>query len=98
MFVLIFTSLHNIQHNLGVRLSFILFAQILEVYSVLTGQTDFNVTLPMILAEWQKLVNSSLQFKELLERVTTELDGEYWMNWMPDNSTLNANESLLQRS
>uniref|UniRef100_A0A7N6BK81 ABC transporter domain-containing protein n=1 Tax=Anabas testudineus TaxID=64144 RepID=A0A7N6BK81_ANATE len=70
--------------------------EILEVYSILTGQTDFNVTLPMILAEWQKLVNSSLQFKELLERVTTELDGEYWMNWMPDNSTLNANESLLQ--
>uniref|UniRef100_A0A3Q1H078 ABC transporter domain-containing protein n=1 Tax=Anabas testudineus TaxID=64144 RepID=A0A3Q1H078_ANATE len=70
--------------------------EVKAVYSILTGQTDFNVTLPMILAEWQKLVNSSLQFKELLERVTTELDGEYWMNWMPDNSTLNANESLLQ--
>lgn len=78
-------------------MSFILFTQIQDVYSNITGQSDFNVTLPMILAEWQQLTNSSLQFKGLLERMTTELDGEYWMNWIPDNVTLGIHETLLQR-
>ncbi|XP_023284363.1 ATP-binding cassette sub-family A member 12 [Seriola lalandi dorsalis] len=67
-----------------------------ELYSTITGQTDFNVTLPMILSEWHKLSNSSGQFAELLNRLGTELGGAYWMNWMPDISTNNVTDTLQQ--
>lgn len=75
-----------------------MFSQTQEMYSNLTDQADYNVTLPIILAEWQKLANSSLQFEGLLERLMAKLDGEYWMNWMLNNSTIDVYETLLQRS
>ncbi|XP_040913792.1 ATP-binding cassette sub-family A member 12 [Toxotes jaculatrix] len=67
-----------------------------EVYGTITGQADYNVTLPMILSEWHKLNNNSMQFGVLLNRLVTELGGAYWMNWMPDNSTHNVIETLQQ--
>lgn len=69
-----------------------------EVYSAITGQADYNVTLPMILSEWHELYNNSLQFGMLLERLATELGGEYWTNWMPDISTHDVSGTLQQRS
>ncbi|XP_050926506.1 LOW QUALITY PROTEIN: glucosylceramide transporter ABCA12 [Lates calcarifer] len=67
-----------------------------ELYATLTGSADYSVTLPMILSEWHKLNNSSMQFGELLYRLSTELGGAYWMNWMPDISTQNVTETLQQ--
>ncbi|XP_038576238.1 uncharacterized protein abca12 isoform X3 [Micropterus salmoides] len=67
-----------------------------EMYSNLTGPADYNVTLPMILSEWHKLYNNSVQFGVLLERVATALGGEYWMNWMPDNITYDVTGTLQQ--
>ncbi|KAK5861274.1 hypothetical protein PBY51_022684 [Eleginops maclovinus] len=67
-----------------------------DLYGVLTGQTLSNVTLPMILSEWHRLYNNSLQFVVLSDRLTTELGGAYWMNWMPDNSTVDVTETVLQ--
>ncbi|XP_040004739.1 ATP-binding cassette sub-family A member 12 [Xiphias gladius] len=67
-----------------------------EMYSTITGPADYNVTLPMILSEWHKLHNNSVQFGVLFNRLTTELGGAYWMNWIPDNSTRNVTETLQQ--
>ncbi|XP_051259483.1 uncharacterized protein abca12 isoform X6 [Dicentrarchus labrax] len=67
-----------------------------DVYSTFTQQADYNVTLPMILSEWHKLYNDSLQFGMFSERLTTELGGAYWMNWMP-NSSLDV-IGILQQS
>ncbi|XP_042350102.1 glucosylceramide transporter ABCA12 [Plectropomus leopardus] len=74
------------------RLSFVQKAQ--EVYNTITDQKDYNVTLPMILSEWHKLSNNSLQLAVLLDRVATELSGAYWMNWMPDDSNHSVTETL----
>ncbi|XP_069010699.1 uncharacterized protein abca12 [Embiotoca jacksoni] len=67
--------------------------QALNVYSTLTGQTDFNVTLPMILSEWHKLYNSSMQFGVFLDRLATELGEDYWM---PDNNPHDVAGTLQQ--
>ncbi|XP_044222425.1 glucosylceramide transporter ABCA12 [Thunnus albacares] len=68
-----------------------------EFYSTLTGQGDYNVTLPMILSEWHKLYNNTLKFGVFTERLVTELGEEYWMNWMATgNSTLNVTGTLQQ--
>lgn len=69
-----------------------------EFYSTLTGIGDYNVTLPMILSEWHKLYNNSLKFGVFTDRLATELGKEYWMNWMPDNSTHVVTGTLQQRS
>ncbi|KAF3843013.1 hypothetical protein F7725_001862 [Dissostichus mawsoni] len=68
-----------------------------DLYGVLTGQTHYNVTLPMILSEWHRLYNNSLQLGVLFDRLATELGGAYWMNWMPDNSTDDVT-GILQQS
>ncbi|XP_033990287.1 uncharacterized protein abca12 isoform X2 [Trematomus bernacchii] len=68
-----------------------------DLYGVLTGQTHYNVTLPMILSEWHRLYNNSLQLGVLFDRLATELGGAYWMNWMPDNSTPDVT-GILQQS
>ncbi len=75
-----------------------MFLQAHEVYSTLTDQADYNVTLPMILSEWQVLYNNSVQFAMLLDRLSTELGGAYWMDWMPDNSSHDVTGTLQQRS
>ncbi|TDH06958.1 hypothetical protein EPR50_G00119380 [Perca flavescens] len=67
-----------------------------DVYTALTGQTDYNVTLSMILSEWHKLCNNSMQVAVFFHKLTTELGVEYWMNWMPDNSSLDVAETLQQ--
>ncbi|XP_035533108.1 ATP-binding cassette sub-family A member 12 [Morone saxatilis] len=66
-----------------------------DLYSTFTQQADYNVTLPMILSEWHKLYNDSLQFGMFSERLATELGGAYWMNWMP-NITLDVIGTLQQ--
>ncbi|XP_060944020.1 uncharacterized protein abca12 [Limanda limanda] len=66
-----------------------------EVYDAITSRTEYNVTLPMILSEWQKLNNKSMKFGELLNRLAEELGGAYWMNWMPDNPQ-NFTQTLQQ--
>ncbi|KAM4558332.1 uncharacterized protein abca12 [Odontesthes bonariensis] len=70
--------------------------EVLEVYGTLTGEADFNVTLPMILSEWHDLQNQSLQFREFLDKLFTELGGAYWMNWMPRNTTHDVTATLQQ--
>uniref|UniRef100_A0A665XAY9 ATP-binding cassette, sub-family A (ABC1), member 12 n=1 Tax=Echeneis naucrates TaxID=173247 RepID=A0A665XAY9_ECHNA len=67
-----------------------------ELYSTLIGQTDDNVTLPMILSGWHKLNKTSLQFANFFNRLNTELGGSYWENWMPEISTHNLTETLQQ--
>ena len=68
------------------------------MYNIITGQEDYNVTLPMILSEWHKLKNNSVQFGVHLNILANELGGAYWMNWIPDNNTHNIAETLQQRS
>ncbi|XP_032384919.1 ATP-binding cassette sub-family A member 12 isoform X2 [Etheostoma spectabile] len=67
-----------------------------DVYTALTSQEDYNVTLPMILSEWHKLYNNSVQVAGLSHSLAKELGGEYWMNWMPDNSSQDVTEALQQ--
>uniref|UniRef100_UPI003AAEC31A uncharacterized protein abca12 n=1 Tax=Centroberyx gerrardi TaxID=166262 RepID=UPI003AAEC31A len=67
-----------------------------EIYSALLGQADYNVTLPMILSEWQMLSNNSLHFGVFLERVATALGGEDWSDWTPENSTYDVTGTLQQ--
>uniref|UniRef100_A0A7N9AV98 ATP-binding cassette, sub-family A (ABC1), member 12 n=1 Tax=Mastacembelus armatus TaxID=205130 RepID=A0A7N9AV98_9TELE len=69
-----------------------------DIYSNLTDQADYNATLPMILAEWKKLYNNSLQFPVLLDRLTTELGKVDWIYWMSENDTENFAEALLKRA
>lgn len=74
-----------------------MFLQAQDVYNTITEQTDDNVTLPMILSEWHKLQNFSMQFGMLLDTLVTGLGGAYWMDWMPDNNDHNVTETLQQR-
>ncbi|XP_032422830.1 ATP-binding cassette sub-family A member 12 [Xiphophorus hellerii] len=67
-----------------------------EVYYILTGQADFNLTLPMMLSEWNNLVNASMQFGEFLQRFITLLDQDYWLNWIPGHHTHDYKETLQQ--
>lgn len=69
-----------------------------ELYSTLTSQADYNVTLPMILSEWHKLYNNTQRFGVFLNRLATELGEQYWMNWMTGNSTYDVTGTLQQRS
>ncbi|XP_061735979.1 glucosylceramide transporter ABCA12 isoform X2 [Nerophis ophidion] len=57
-----------------------------EFYTALTGEEEegANVTLPMILSEWHKLYNSSLELGVVLERLSTHLDPA---DWLPANSS-----------
>lgn len=52
-----------------------------EFVNIFTGKADQNVTLPMILYEWHKVCNTSLQFAELLISLPEKLGVEYWNNW-----------------
>ncbi|KAG7227448.1 hypothetical protein INR49_005262 [Caranx melampygus] len=67
-----------------------------DLYNAITGQANYSVTLPMILSEWHKVNTSSMQFAMVLGRLSTELGGAYWTNWMPDISTSNVTETLQQ--
>ncbi|KAK5599121.1 hypothetical protein CRENBAI_025848 [Crenichthys baileyi] len=67
-----------------------------KVYYVLTGQADFNLTLPMMLSEWNNLYNASMQFGELLERLISQLGEDSWMSWIPGHYTHNLTETLQQ--
>lgn len=71
------------------------FPQFQEIYRALTSQTDYNVTLPMILSEWHKLYNLS-RFEVWMSRLPAELGATYWINWMP-NTTHDVSGTLLQR-
>uniref|UniRef100_A0A3P8W266 ATP binding cassette subfamily A member 12 n=1 Tax=Cynoglossus semilaevis TaxID=244447 RepID=A0A3P8W266_CYNSE len=62
------------------------------------GQAELNVTLPMILSEWHKLCNSSMQFGVFIETLAGFLGGAYWMDWMPVNNTHHLSGTALQRS
>lgn len=70
--------------------------QVQELYNIFTGQPNYNVTLPMILSEWHRLRNNSVQFGVFWEKLCT-LGGAYWMNWIPQNST-DVSGILQQRS
>ncbi|PWA31216.1 hypothetical protein CCH79_00002910, partial [Gambusia affinis] len=67
-----------------------------EVYYILTGQADFNLTLPMMLSEWNNLVNASMEFGEFFQRFITYLDQDYWLNWIPGHLTYDFMETLQQ--
>ncbi|XP_019750907.1 uncharacterized protein abca12 [Hippocampus comes] len=69
-----------------------------ELYSTLSeGGKDVNVTLSMILSQWHKLFNSSLEFGGFLHRLPSELGTDYWFKWLPgNNSSGDMTETLLQ--
>lgn len=75
-----------------------MFPQAQELFSTINGQSDYNVTLPMILSEWHELHNNSLQFGLFINRLVTELGGAYWKNWMPDINAQDVTGTLQQRS
>lgn len=79
-------------------LIYIMFPQAQDLYSTLTGQTYANATLPMILSEWHKLYNNSMQFGGLLQSLPEKLGGAYWTNWMPETSNDELLGALQQRS
>uniref|UniRef100_A0A3Q2QFZ9 ATP binding cassette subfamily A member 12 n=1 Tax=Fundulus heteroclitus TaxID=8078 RepID=A0A3Q2QFZ9_FUNHE len=68
-----------------------------EVYCVLTGTMDFNLTLPMMLSEWNDLYNVSMQFGTFLGRLMTRLGPDYWMKWGSGTFTYDIMETLQQR-
>ena len=75
------------------------FPQFEHTYATIASQAVYNVTLPMILAEWQKLYGSSVQFGALLlDRLPGELGEGYWMSWASWNITYDVAETLLERS
>uniref|UniRef100_A0A0S7EWI0 ABCAC n=4 Tax=Poeciliopsis prolifica TaxID=188132 RepID=A0A0S7EWI0_9TELE len=65
-----------------------------EVYYILTGQEDFNLTLPMMLSEWNNLFNASMQFGKFLQRFITQLNQDYWLNWISCHHTHDFKETL----
>ncbi|XP_061827806.2 glucosylceramide transporter ABCA12 [Nerophis lumbriciformis] len=68
-----------------------------EFYTALTGEEEYaNVTLPMILSEWHKLYNSTLELGAVLERLSTDLDQANWLDWMPANSSSDLVGTLQQ--
>lgn len=71
------------------------FPQFQEICRALTSEVGYNVTLPMILSEWQKLYYNS-RYKVWISRLPTELGAAYWMNWMP-NTTHDISGTLLER-
>ncbi|KAK7939644.1 hypothetical protein WMY93_002970 [Mugilogobius chulae] len=70
----------------------------MALYDVFSGNATYNVTLPMILSEWHKLYNSSLNFASFLQRLTEEWGGAYWMDWVSANSSANHLPASLQQS
>ncbi|KAM4609404.1 uncharacterized protein ACJ7VT_015176 [Polymixia lowei] len=68
-----------------------------EIYRTFPGQADYNVTLPMILSEWHRLSNNTLQFGVFLDSMAKALGVDYWMDWMSENSTYDISETLQQR-
>lgn len=67
-----------------------------EFASIFMDKADQNVTLPMILSEWHKVCNASLQFAELLTTSLPEtLGGAYWNNWKINSSQVSL--TLQQR-
>uniref|UniRef100_A0A3Q3JQ42 ABC transporter domain-containing protein n=1 Tax=Monopterus albus TaxID=43700 RepID=A0A3Q3JQ42_MONAL len=88
-------SIDTQPQNIEEELQFI-FPQAQEIYSNLTDQATYNVTLHMVLSEWQELKSHSLRFQALLERLTTGLGQVYWMNWTPDSGIHNATGTLLE--
>lgn len=70
----------------------------MDLYNAITSQgANYSVTLPMILSEWHKVNNSSMQLAEVLGRLSSELGGAYWTNWMPNINTSIVTETLQQR-
>lgn len=65
-----------------------------EVQSIVTGQAELNVTLPMVLSEWHKFYNTNLEFAEYLD---TKVGGVDWKNWMPGTSVDHLPGALQQR-
>ncbi|XP_015235444.1 PREDICTED: ATP-binding cassette sub-family A member 12 [Cyprinodon variegatus] len=67
-----------------------------EVYLVLTGQSDFNLTLSMMLSEWNELYNASMQFGEFMDRLISQFGQEGWMNWFPNQYPHDITKTLQQ--
>lgn len=62
--------------------------------SIVTGQTELNVTLPMVLSEWHKFYNTNMEFAGYLN---TKLGGVDWKNWMPGIRVDHLPGALQQR-
>ncbi|XP_054642461.1 uncharacterized protein abca12 isoform X2 [Dunckerocampus dactyliophorus] len=68
-----------------------------ELYSTFTEEEeDYNVTLPMVLYEWHQLYNSTLEFGAFLERFSSDLGEDYWLDWIPGNISGDIDETLQQ--
>nr|XP_057937662.1 glucosylceramide transporter ABCA12 [Doryrhamphus excisus] len=68
-----------------------------ELYSTFTEVGEYhNVTLPMVLYEWHKLHASTLEFGAFLDRLSSDLDEGYWLDWIPGNMSTDIVETLQQ--
>ncbi|XP_072300053.1 uncharacterized protein [Eucyclogobius newberryi] len=70
----------------------------LALYDVFLGDASYNVTLPMILSEWHKLYNNSLNFGTFVERLSEEWGEADWMVWVPTNSSAYHLTASLEQS
>ncbi|KAG7503728.1 ATP-binding cassette sub-family A member 12 [Solea senegalensis] len=73
-----------------------LFQKAQEVYDAITSRINATATLPMILSEWHKMQESTMQLDSLLSRLVSELGGAYSMNWMQVNITQDLVGTLQQ--
>ncbi|XP_030643482.1 ATP-binding cassette sub-family A member 12 [Chanos chanos] len=64
---------------------------------VINGLTRYNVSATMILAEWQKLSSTSLQYGNSLQQFLGVLDQHYLAKWIPDNVTVDWLQLLTSR-
>ncbi|XP_077472726.1 uncharacterized protein abca12 [Stigmatopora argus] len=67
-----------------------------DLYIALNYGGNMKATLPMILSAWHKLWNSSMEFGDLVYRLSSELEADVWIKMSPENSSEHIAETLLQ--
>ncbi|XP_057709211.1 glucosylceramide transporter ABCA12-like isoform X1 [Corythoichthys intestinalis] len=68
-----------------------------ELYMALNeGGENINATLPMILSAWHKLLSKSMEFGDLVYRLSSELEADVWINGSTENSFEHITETLRQ--
>ncbi|KAG7463948.1 hypothetical protein MATL_G00182090 [Megalops atlanticus] len=67
--------------------------------AVIQGQDTFNVTLPMLLSDWNTLSQTYVRFSQFLGGFFSTLDQSYWAAWFPhpDNITVDWAGILTRR-
>ncbi|CAL8266921.1 unnamed protein product [Lota lota] len=71
-----------------------LFHMVEEGYNNIASHQGNNVTLPLILSEWHKLCNNTMNFPLFIDRTLSNYLSDYWMF---GNNTYDMTETLLER-